>query len=85
MRIFREASRGDAIRGETQVWTIETSTHAEAEAVWSAVRDASVADFLNWNEGADSPGVTFAVDRDDVSKMKLAAKNSRTIDPKSDL
>ena len=76
MRIFREASHGDAIRGETQVWTIENATQAEAEVVWSGVRELCV--------------VTFIVDTADVKKMRLVARESRRefskrIDPKSDL
>jgi hypothetical protein len=90
MRIFREASHGDAIRGETQVWTIENATQAEAEVVWSGVRELCVVDFLHWNEGAGRPGVTFIVDTADVKKMRLVARESRRefskrIDPKSDL
>lgn len=75
MRLFREAGMTNAVRGETQVWTIETKTQAEAEAVWQDVRGRCIAELLHWNDGADRPGVCFTVDRIDIAVMKRVVKD----------
>ena len=77
MRIFREPSMTSAVRGETQVWTVEAASQAEAEFVWEHIRTNCIADLLHWNEGADRDGVCFTIDRDDVRKMKPVAREAR--------
>lgn len=77
MRIFREAGMTNAVRGETQVWTVETESQAEALSVWYDIQNSTCCDFLHWNDGSDKFGVCFVIDRDDVAKMKRIAKESR--------
>ena len=63
-----------AVRGVSQVWTIETDSEAEALAVWYDVKNSTCCDFLHWNDGVERNGVCFLIDRDDVGKMKKVAK-----------